>query len=375
MRLWFLGLLAYASSTHAQSQQEVEAELADVRSRIAALQSELKDDLARKDDLEARLAETQRAISSSTNAVQQAQRDLDQKGARLQALELERSDLERQAEGHRDQLTKQAAITLASARRPAVQVLFSQKTPGELGRAMTYLKYLSQAQNQALAKANASLLRLGEVSREIDQEIAGIQSTQQARQQEIQRLTAQRAERTQLVSQLAARVVSTNEQLQTLEEDAQRLEGLLAELIAAFADIPDGIDQVDFTTLKGSLPWPVEGRIRHGFGQRRQAEWRWQGIVVSAPVGNTVSSIAYGRVAFADWLRGYGLLIIVDHGNEFHSLYGFNDAIYRDVGDWVGPGEPLAGVGASGGQSDPGLYFELRRKGQPVDPVGWLVKR
>lgn len=359
----------------AQSQQEVEEELEGVRSRITTLQANLKNDLAERDAVQSRLAETQRAISASTNAIAQSQRDLEQKRSRLAGLETERTELEVTAEGHRDLLSKQAAITLANARRPMAQVLFSQTSPAELGRTMTYLKYLGQARSQALADANAALARLRAVRVEIDEEIAGIERTLATREQDIKRLNEQKAERTQILGQLAARVTSAQAQLKTLEEDAARLEGLLDELIAAFADIPDGIEQVDFASLKGSLPWPVEGRVRHGFGQRRQAEWKWQGIVVSSPAGSLVSAIGYGRVAFADWLRGYGLLIIVDHGNEFHSLYGFNDAIYRDVGDWVGPGEPLAGVGASGGQSEPGLYFELRRQGQPIDPVGWLTKR
>lgn len=372
---WLLLALSLPGPGIAQSQQEVEEELAGVRDRIATLQSGLKSDLAKRDAVQARLAETQRAISASTNAIAQSQRDLDQKRGRLTELEAERSELEATADGHRDVLSRQAAITLATARRPTAQVMFSQTSPAELGRAMTYLKYLSQARSNALANANAALARLKAVRVEIDREIAGIQVAQAAREEDIQRLNEQKAERTQILSELATRVTSTQAQLRTLEEDAERLEGLLDELIAAFADIPDGIDQVDFASLKGTLPWPVEGRIRHGFGQRRQAEWKWQGIVVSAPAGALVSAIGYGRVAFADWLRGYGLLIIVDHGNEFHSLYGFNDAIYRDVGDWVGPGEPLGGVGASGGQTEPGLYFEMRRQGQPIDPVGWLTKR
>lgn len=375
LRLSLLILAIGVGAAHGQSQSEVESQLAGVQDRISELQRRLGEDLARQDELTSRLAATEKEISQSSRSLQNSQQSLGEKQNRLAELRSDKVALQDAAAAHKEQLARQANMALASARRPAVQVLFGQTSPGELGRAVTYLTYLSRARSTALSEAEASIDQLTAVSRAIDGEIDDIQRVKAQLEADLAQLEAQRDERTRLLSQLSARVTTAERELATLQADAQRLEELLEQLMAEFADIPDGIDAVDFRTLKGKLPWPADGTIRHRYGQRRQAEWKWQGIVLSGSAGDSVSAIAYGRVAFADWLRGYGLLIIVDHGNNFHSLYGFNDTLYRDVGDWVGPGEPLAGIGASGGQSEPGLYFELRQQGSPVNPESWLLKR
>ena len=140
------------------------------------------------------------------------------------------------------------------------------------------------------------------------------------------------------------------------------------------SDIPADLGKrLDPAELRGSLPLPVTGRVRHAFGHARTEGLHWQGWLINAPRGSEVRSVAYGRVAFSDWLRGYGLLLIIDHGHGFMSLYGHNESLLHDVGDWVEANTPISTVGSSPGSGD-GLYFEFRKDGKAVDPASWLQR-
>ena len=164
-------------------------------------------------------------------------------------------------------------------------------------------------------------------------------------------------------------------QLTQLNADQAQLTDLLEELRDIFHDIPATLDQQApaFATLQGKLRWPLVGRMTEQPGREKRGGLHRNGAVLNAATSTEVKAIAHGRVAFADWLRGFGLLIIVDHGNNFMSLYGFNEALYRDTGDWVTPGESIAAVGNSGGRQDSGLYFELRKGSEAIDPRRWLT--
>jgi len=134
----------------------------------------------------------------------------------------------------------------------------------------------------------------------------------------------------------------------------------------------DEPEREPFSTLRGKLGWPVEGRVARRFGTRRGPDLLWQGILIASKEGREVRAVAGGRVAYADWLRGFGLLVIVEHDGGFMSLYGRNQSIYKEVGDWVEAGEMVATVGDSGGADGTGLYFEIRRAGRPQDPLAWI---
>ena len=164
--------------------------------------------------------------------------------------------------------------------------------------------------------------------------------------------------------------------LAALGKDEKDLVALLERLRDAIADIPKVLAGAEpLSTRRGRVPWPVEGRVLQGFGTTAPDGRAVEGLLIGARAGADVQAIAHGRIAYADWLKGYGLLAIVDHGDGFMSLYAHNEALLKDVGDWVDAGDALATVGASGGRSEPGVYFELRRDGQPVDPAAWLARR
>ena len=187
-------------------------------------------------------------------------------------------------------------------------------------------------------------------------------------------LDHQRKQRRTLLVALDRRIDEQESRLGELERNQQDLETLLERLTDVLADIPADLGKhLSVARQKGRIPMPVKGPVRHAFGQSRGGGLHWQGWLIAAVAGSEVSAVAYGRVAFADWLRGYDLLIIIDHGEGFMSLYGHNESLLYEAGDWVEPGEIISVVGVRTG-NDQGLYFELRKNGKSVDTVAWLAR-
>jgi septal ring factor EnvC (AmiA/AmiB activator) len=185
-------------------------------------------------------------------------------------------------------------------------------------------------------------------------------------------LTGSRDERKVLLAELAAKTEDKSVQRTRLINDQLRLEKLIAQLKKSMTTL----DGAEFAARKGSLPWPVEGKVNKRFGQARAGgRLKWQGNLILAPTDSSIKAVHRGRVVFADWLRGFGLLTIIDHGDEYMTLYAHSDAILKQVGDFVESGEPIATVGSSGAQSTPSLYFELRQKGIPQNPNSWFSAR
>ena len=168
---------------------------------------------------------------------------------------------------------------------------------------------------------------------------------------------------------------SEGKQLSQLRKDERALKRILKSLTDLLSDIPGSLTNVkSFGQLKGQLPWPSGGKLTTRFGTARgDSGKRWSGVIIGTQRGDDVRAIARGRVAFSDWLRGYGLLLILDHGDGYMSLYGHNESVYRDTGEWVESGQVIASVGDSGGQHHTGLYFEIRRDGKPINPVKWCL--
>ncbi|MEM9621863.1 MAG: peptidoglycan DD-metalloendopeptidase family protein, partial [Pseudomonadota bacterium] len=182
-------------------------------------------------------------------------------------------------------------------------------------------------------------------------------------------LTSQRQSRAQVINQLDAETESKSDEYKRLESDRDRLEQLLAELRRR----ANALDGSAFVAAKGTLPMPSQGSVRHAFGSRRaDGRLRWHGVDINAPQGTAVNAVFRGRVIFSDWLRGFGLLTILDHGSGYMTLYGHADSLTKKEGDWVESGEMIARAGNSGGRSETGVYFEVRHKGKPQDPINWI---
>ena len=281
------------------------------------------------------------------------------------------ADVQTQAE----QLAEEARAAYAMGRQQQVKLLLNQEQPAAMGRMLTYFTYLSRARTRRIESMRSTIDRLHALESDIElktRHLAGLRDKHKAR---FNALQEQKKQRKQLVETLSGQLAAQGDELEHLQEDEKQLQTLVYSLQELLTDIPvDANQQQPFKSLKGKLRWPAKGRLSRRFGtQRGNSGLTWQGVLISAPEGGRVQAVSEGRVAFADWLRGFGLLLIIDHGDGYMSLYGQNQALYKEVGEWVDSGEVVATLGVSGGQSDAGLYFELRHKGRPQNPVSWCA--
>jgi septal ring factor EnvC (AmiA/AmiB activator) len=198
---------------------------------------------------------------------------------------------------------------------------------------------------------------------------------QEEQRQQAAQLEVQRQNREQVLVQLNTQLDNQGGELKHLQTDEKQLQALVRSLQELLSDIPvEASQQKPFKALKGQLRWPARGQLVKRFGSLRgNSGLKWQGVLIEAPEGGQVRAVSKGRVAFADWMRGFGLLLIIDHGDGYMSLYGQNEALYKEVGEWVDSGEVVATLGASGGQTEAGLYFEIRHNGHPVNPLSWCA--
>ena len=353
-------------------QAEVEKRLAALAKDIAAVQDVLAESREEHKTEQLQLRELDLAIQDTSRQL----RELEEMKAghllKLAALETQR-DAQRAALGERqEQLQAQIIATYRLAKQSRMKLILNQDDPNQVSRMLAYYDHINRAQAERIQVLRDLLAQLDDTLEQIDEEIHEVELLQQAQADVLETQQEQRQSRLGLLAVLTSRISSEESALRELENNRQDLETLLAKLTDVLADIPADLGQhLGVATQKGELPLPVQGRVLFGFGQARAAGLKWQGWLIEAATGAEVRNVAYGRVAFADWLRGYGLLIIIDHGQGFMSLYGYNESLLWEVGDWVEPGAVLAVVGGNPG-GEQGLYFEMRKDGKAVDPAAWI---
>jgi septal ring factor EnvC (AmiA/AmiB activator) len=255
-----------------------------------------------------------------------------------------------------------------------IKLVLNQDDPARLGRMLAYYDFLNRSQVRKISGLREALTTLESMQISIDQELKKVEGVQIEQGMVLEALSQQRFEREALLIELASRIDSDESSLRELEQNRKDLESLLERLSNVLADIPADLgSRAGVAGQKGSLPMPLTGSVKHAFGQNRAGGLKWQGWLIESPTGAEAKAVAYGRVAFADWLRGYGLMMIIDHGQGFLSLYGHNESLLHEVGAWVEPGEIISIVGSNPG-SGQGLYFELRKNGKALDPAAWISR-
>jgi septal ring factor EnvC (AmiA/AmiB activator) len=359
------GLILSASAV-ADSQQRLE----QMRKDIGQLQKHLsgdkqqlqryREELRRIEKDIAAVSRTQRRTETELREQQQAQRQLEHEARTL------RNTLAEQ----RDSLSQQVRAGFSAGQQQALKMLLNQTDPGAAGRILTYYGYFTRAQLEAVEQTRRNIEQLDNAETRLRQSRARLEQLQREQRRQSEALQQRRGERKTVLAKLNREIDSKEQRLGKLLEDEQALSELLRDLTPAPGAVPQ--DFRDLTQLKGKLKWPTQGRIQNHYGETRgQGRLKWQGITIAAAEGQEVRSIAPGKVIFADWIRGYGLMLIVDHGNGFMSLYGHNQSLYKDAGDSVAANEAVAALGNSGGNNSAALYFEMRHKGKPINPEAW----
>ena len=272
-------------------------------------------------------------------------------------------------------LEEQVYTAFTLGKQEKIKLLFSQQDPKKLQRNLVYYQYFSNARVGLIEEVNHQIDEIIQTEDSIQAIQAALMDDQQMLNQQKAVLVQSQQKREHIVSNLDRQLQQQGNQLSRLEEEARQLQRLIDSIHDIFDTSPQEVmPHQPFAKLKGKLAWPVEGKLRRLFGRRKPlSNLPWQGVIIEAPSGRYVHAVSHGRIAFADWLRGFGNLIIIDHGDAYLSLYGHNESLYRSAGEWVETGDVIGSTGNSGGQEKTGLYFEIRRDGRPQNPTGWCV--
>lgn len=370
-------LLLLAPGAAAQQPSDpakAEAELKAVRSQIDKVRAEMERDAGRRDKLAREIEESEKTVSSARGELERLRRERAQQAARRAELAARRRAEEAALARDRDALAGQLRAAHMIGEREPLRLLLNQRDPAQAGRVLAYYRYFGRARADQIATIHGHLEQLAELDAALATEDQRLAALEQQLAGQVSTLQSARDRRGRALRTLEAESRNRARELERLKEQQGGLEKLVRELRRALERIDKfPSDSKDaFAKLRGKLAWPVSGNLLASFGQIRAGGLRWEGVLVSGPQGAPVRAVYHGRVVYADWLSGLGLLTIIDHGDGYLSLYGHNERLYKEVGERVTSGDTIATVGDSGGRQTPALYFEIRKAGKPVDPRPWF---
>ena len=352
-----------------------EKELEEVRQRISALKQSMDAAAADRDRLTAELQKAELTISEKRLRLAELERERDYSTRRRVELDTALAGRRAELQNESAELAAQLRAAYMGGSQERLRLLLNQNDPATLGRLMAYYRYLNDYRSGNIDVVTAAIRELAKLQSEIAAEEARLEAIAARRAAELKTLATAQDDRRELLASLRQKMASEDREIKRLAAQEADLSRLIDELTSILSDYPIRSEE-PFSRYKGRLTWPVAGTLLHDFGQPRvDGRVTWNGVVLAAPRGREVRSVYHGRVVFADWLAGLGLLVIVDHGEGYMSLYGYNETLLKDAGDWVAPGDVIATVGDSGGQPQAGLYFELRQGTRPVNPRSWVTRR
>ncbi|HKA46048.1 MAG TPA: peptidoglycan DD-metalloendopeptidase family protein, partial [Burkholderiales bacterium] len=336
----------------------------------------------------------------SERAISDANRSLRELSAQAREVDTRLGELRAESERGQQALKQQQALLArmlyhhyVGGQLEPLKLLLNREDPNRIARQIHYFSYVSRARAGVISELRGTLERLKELAQDAEQKAAELAAITAEQQVQRQRLEREKFARSSTLNKISREIQQQRRQIGTLKRDEQRLARLVENLARIVAREnrpaarlrndrvpershdtgPHSVDGDAFGELKGRLSLPVRGELTNRFGaSRADGGASWKGLFIAARAGDEVRAVAGGRVVFADWLRGFGNLLIVDHGGAYMSLYGNNESLYKQVGDIIHSGEAIASVGNSGGNADSGLYFELRHQGKPFDPLGWV---
>ncbi len=371
--IW-LGLwIGYVPGLQADD-REKRRELERLRGEIQQLKETLDQDRGQKLKISGELESLERQVGELARLQRELAFDIQDRNQALQTLQAEEKLRREHIEAQKQILRRQLRSAFVMGRQERLRLLLSQDDPGRITRVMAYHEYLSRERARRIAEIREQVEQLLGVEQAVAEEKARLQELHAKRSRERARLESSSDRHRQLVSRLDRQMRDKDARLAALSRDAEALGALVKKLERELAK-SESKAQVSLPKRKGRLPWPVKGHMAARFGaSRASGGLRWDGVVINAKEGSEVKAVHHGQVVYADWLRGFGLLMILDHGDGYMTLYGFNQTLLKEPGEWVEAGEPVALVGSSGGRGSSGLYFGLRSQGKPRNPKNWCRK-
>ena len=374
-----LALLPVAASWAQQANPALgkikERELQEVREQIDEISRSMERRASERDRVTGDLQSAEVAISERRLKLKELKRLRDVSERRRKELESEIERREAELDAEAGQLAMQVRAAYMTGSQERIKLLLNQQDPAALGRQLKYYEYFSRYRAANIDSVTRNLAELSVLHQKVADENASLERLAQSRYAELAELDGAQSRRRELLASLDIEQRAEGSAMQRLAAQEADLQRLINELTAILSDYPISAEE-PFTSFKGKLTWPVAGDLLHDYGEGRAGgQLTWDGVVLAAPRGREVRAVYHGRVIFADWLAGMGLLVIVDHGEGYRTLYGYNETVLKSLGDWVAPGDVIATVGESGGQSQSGLYFEVRKGTEPVNPRSWVSRR
>jgi septal ring factor EnvC (AmiA/AmiB activator) len=373
--LLFLSLIS--SSTIAAPADAAQAsELESIRTRIKDVETRIKSAQNETDKLQKELRDNEVTTAKTLTRLHDIESSIAQKNAELEELRFEQAEHDAALNKEKEKLTRQIRAAYQIGRNDYIKLILNQENPALVGRALAYYDYHNRARSERIKQVKQTLIDLEQVQTSIKNETTQLESLKTEHEAKLSDFYQYRATRKDISTRLKKYIAEQGVELQTLQENERELGVLFQDLkeekavtIEMYEDMPP------FNTLKGKLNWPVKGKLVKRYGaSKKGANLKWQGVLIDAETGTRVNAISTGKIVFADWFRNLGLLIIIDHGDGFMSLYGHNQNLLKNTGDWVLAGEQIATVGDSGGQSDTALYFEIRKGAEPLNPSHWCKR-
>ena len=357
----------------ADEKTQKEKQLKALQNKIEKLKKTIHVKQDSKSRYTSQLRKIEGQIGDLSKKIRNTEKKIKQRKKELKDLRNTRKQHQKKLAKENDILGEQVYTAFTLGKQEKMKLLFSQQNTEFIQRNLVYYQYFSNARVNLINNVQENITQILATESRISLASQALEKSRTTLKTQQSQLKKDGSKRKNIISSLDSQLKKQGGHLNKLKDEAKELQNLLDSIEDILIETPaPQLSKKAFASLRGKLAWPVKGKVRRLFGHTKPlSNLRWQGVIIQAPTGRHVRAISHGRVAFADWLRGLGNLIIIDHGNSYLSLYGHNESLFKSAGEWVEPGDIISSVGSSGGQEKPGLYFEVRKKGKPQNPTKW----
>jgi septal ring factor EnvC (AmiA/AmiB activator) len=364
-------LLCTASNADESQQKELDS----LKRSISTLERQLEDRGKQRNSLQSALKKVELESSKINRNIRRLRTKINKLEKQLTTLDQKEKDLQQNISEQSDAISEQITAAHQLGDQEPIKLLLNQEDPQQLARVLKYYDYFLKARADKIQRYKKDIDDLTETRAEINRQKLALDQSKKALEADKKRLSNRVKSRKKTLDKLQSSLRTDKKKLSKLQDERNKLEEIIETVKKAAAKLALPSNYESFTSRKGKLKWPIKGRVAHSFGSKRSGTLRWEGWLISASAGDAVKTVHHGRVVFSNYLRGFGLLVIVDHGDGYMTLYAHNQELLRETGDWVQSNEVISRAGDTGGLNKPALYFEIRKQGNPADPKVWLGKR
>ncbi len=365
------GLIMICCTAQASDLKQRQSQLKEIQKQISSQQSNLKDASQQREKLIKLLKQDEQAIAEAAKKVNQTKASLVAINKKLTELATRKVELDKLKAIQQQTLANQLTSAYLAGNHDYTKMMLNQQNPASIERLLAYYQYLNKARMSSISKLQETITELDSIEAEQKAQQTKLNALRLEQEQQAKVLSQEQSQRQQTLAQLQRTLNSQGAKLEQLQIEEVSLKRVVEQAIKSVQENPS---MEGLASIKQKLKWPTQGRIRSSFGSTRSGQVKWKGVILAAPEGQSVAAIASGKVIYADWLRGFGMVMVVDHGKGYMSLYGHAQTLLKNAGETVSKNETIALVGRSGGQAEPGLYFEVRHKGQAVDPAKYCKR-